>query len=142
MGIGGRVRAAEALALAGLHPRDVPHTRVQGELGRIRGEQAEARVVSLLQQADLVPPWILGARRAAPAEDRRGVDVLVQTDVGILRVQVKCSHRKAKDFARRLRRRRRAGTIGIVVVPPEIGDEDARERVILALAAMRRGQER
>jgi hypothetical protein len=43
---------------------------------------AEKRVLDLCG-APGRPAWVLGARRASPEEDARGIDVVVESDVGL-----------------------------------------------------------
>jgi hypothetical protein len=65
-----------------------------------RGIESEMR---LLESCRLSahPPWMHRARLATRIEDRSGVDILVESDLGALLVQVKSSNAGKQHFRRR-----------------------------------------
>jgi hypothetical protein len=79
------------------------------------------------------PSWLLAARRATREEDEKGIDLVVESDVGQLQLQVKSSfHGKAKFLARRHDVR-----VAIVVVRPYDPEETVQSKVYSALGGMR-----
>lgn len=71
-----------------------PTSGLATTLGRIandRGRRAEQRAHDAMHaHRDDWPAWIEDVRPATEAEDRRGIDLVAQTDVGKLYLQVKC----------------------------------------------------
>lgn len=72
--------------------RDTPETRTKGAI-------AEMRVLSAFRHFAL-PWWIRKVRRARRHEDRKGVDVVIETVGGRMFLQVKSSRRGAEDWLR------------------------------------------
>ena len=105
-------------------------SRALGEAARLRGLANEARALEVLQSTPL-PPWAGAARRATDQEDRGGVDIVVDSDVGSLYVQVKSSAGAAKRF---LKRRRR---VAVVVVTGTMPESLIRGRLLAALTDLR-----
>jgi hypothetical protein len=68
-----------------------------------RGLENERAVFEALCDlpAKLRPPWFQGVRRGTPEEDRSGIDIIVDSDLGPLYIQVKSSDHKAEFFQRR-----------------------------------------
>ena len=100
-------------------PRNV-HA-ILGKIARQRGRTSEQRVLEACQ-LPARPAWMKSARAATRAEDHDGIDVVVESDVGKLFVQVKSSRRGKADFEERRRRAR----VAVVVV----GAGDAAEKVL------------
>lgn len=69
-----------------------------------------------------------GELSTAPTEDARGIDVVVETDVGKLYLQCKSSHAAARCF----RAKKRSSAIAVVVMSP-----DADVNVHRAIGALR-----
>ena len=65
----------------------------------IRGNETELKFFEALQ-ADirLMPHWYLGVRRATGLEDSEGVDAFVTLDVGEVKVQIKTSQHRRRDY--------------------------------------------
>ena len=106
--------------------------RILGGLAHERGKSNEARVL----EACLLPTrpaWMKSARRATTAEDHDGIDVVVESDLGKLYVQVKSSRRGQAEFQKKKRR------IRVVVVRPSPADtpEQILRRVFGPLGALR-----
>ncbi len=85
--------------------------QVLGKLGTQRGADNERLTFDACQLPSR-PAWMTSARRATRAEDHDGIDIVVDSDVGKLFVQVKSSRRGKAEFAER---RRRAQVVVIVV---------------------------
>lgn len=84
--------------------------RFRGRAGNDRGRAAEARAVRLMPDAVAGVAWVSSWRVATADEDARGIDLVVESDVGPLHLQVKASGRHA---GRPIYRER---GIGVVVV--------------------------
>jgi hypothetical protein len=97
-----------------------------------RGVLAEKRVLDVCT-APGRPRWVLGARRASPEEDARGIDVVVDSDVGPLWLQVKSSYFAKERF---LAKAPRPG-IGVVVILPYDPEEAVRTKVYSELGHLR-----
>ncbi len=84
-----------------MDPKNI--ARVLGKLGHERGRANERLVLEacLLPQR---PAWMKSARAGTRAEDHEGIDVVVESDVGKLFVQVKSSRTGKAAFAERRRR--------------------------------------
>lgn len=67
-----------------------------GRAGNERGAYCEQLVIEALRRRRGRPKWIHGVRLAGPKLDRRGVDVVVSSDVGLLFLQVKASKRSVE----------------------------------------------
>jgi hypothetical protein len=79
------------------------------------------------------PEWLKTARYASRREDRQGVDIVLESDIGRLQLQVKSSeHGKERFLAERRRLR-----IAVVVVRPYEPDETVRANVYAAITALR-----
>ena len=114
-----------------MDPKNI--ARVLGKLGSERGRANERHVLDacLLPQR---PAWMTSARAGTRAEDHDGIDVVVESDVGKLLLQVKSSRTGKAAFAQRRRRAR------VAVVVAKSGDtlEEILRRVVGALAPVRR----
>jgi hypothetical protein len=97
-----------------------------------RGVLAEKRVFDVCG-APGRPAWVLGARRASPEEDASGIDVVVESDVGPLWLQVKSSY---FGKARFLAKAPRPG-IGVVVIMPYDPEAAVRVKVYSELGRRR-----
>ncbi|MFA6429840.1 MAG: putative dsRNA-binding protein [Patescibacteria group bacterium] len=86
--------------------RDSAEREKREKLGKRRakfGRENEQRLLDILRQPTLpLPAWITGVRAATPEEDRKGIDVVVDTcDVGHIYLQVKSSVRGKFQFVSR-----------------------------------------
>jgi hypothetical protein len=113
-----------------MDPRRVPF--LLGKIGTHRGRTNEERVLHACRLASR-PPWMKSARRATRAEDHDGIDVVVESDVGKLYVQVKSSRRGKAEFQERRRRAR----VAVVVVGSGDAPEKILARVVGQLAPLR-----
>jgi hypothetical protein len=103
-----------------------------GKIARKRGRTSEDRVLEALELPSR-PAWMSGVRRATPAEDRAGIDVVVESDVGKLFVQVKSSRGGKAAFAQR----RRSARVGVVVVVVTDSPERVLAKVVGELGKIR-----
>lgn len=100
-----------------------------------KGRAAERRVLQIIQRLGLA--WVVSARRATTKEDRRGVDIVVATQVdGDIRLQVKSSPIGAQKFEERGRQLGRA-PIRVVIAGVDDDDNTVRGRVLAALILAR-----
>lgn len=75
--------------------------RALGAVSKERGASAERRVLLALAEAVSRTEWLRGAWRSTPDEDARGIDIVANTDVGQLYLQVKSSqHERAYKLSR------------------------------------------
>lgn len=112
-------------------PKNV--VRVLGKLGSERGRANERHVL----EACLLPArpsWMTSARAATRAEDHDGIDVVVESDVGNLYVQVKSSRTGKAAFVER----RRRAHVAVVVVKSGDTLEEVLRRVVGALGPVRK----
>ncbi len=70
--------------------------KVFGQLDNERGRRNEERALDAVTTANL--SWIRSARLATREEDARGIDLVLETDVGGLFFQIKSSHRGKRKF--------------------------------------------
>ncbi len=109
-------------------------TRLIGHSANARGAAAEAVVLAAAQLAVERHEWLTEARAATPAEDRRGIDVVVGSDVGPLFLQIK----EGRAAARAFNTERRGTLIEAVAVRGRRNPEDVVGSVVGALGRMRR----
>jgi hypothetical protein len=102
-----------------VHPRNM--AQMLGNEARKRGRTSEERVLEALELPSR-PAWMGAVRKATPAEDHAGIDVVVESDVGKLFVQVKSSRGGKAAFGKR----RRSARVGVVVV----GVTDSPDKVL------------
>jgi len=89
--------------------------RLVGKLAAERGRARERHVLAACALRAR-PAWMRNARAATRVEDHRGIDVVIDSDVGKLFVQVKSSLMGKAKFERRRRHAR------VVVVVVDAGD--------------------
>lgn len=77
-----------------------------------RGKDAENKVMKSFNDSDEIPEWLLGIHKGSHEEDKKGVDLWVETDVGKIKLQVKSSVRGAEEHVERNKK----GDIAVVVV--------------------------
>jgi hypothetical protein len=107
--------------------------RILGQIGSDRGRVNERKVLEACSLPGR-PAWMTSARAATKAEDHEGIDIVVESDVGKLFVQVKSSRRGKAKF----QERRRRAQVAVVVV--KAGDMPGviLQRVVGALGPVRR----
>ena len=105
-------------------------------LGKLGSERGRANEHHALEACLLPtrPAWMTSARAATRAEDHDGIDVVVESDVGKLFVQVKSSRTGKAAFVER----RRRAHVAVVVVKSGDGLEEVLRRVVGALAPVRK----
>lgn len=103
-----------------------------GDVARERGELRERRALASTTTAPL-PTWLRSVRKATLDEDRHGADLIGESDVGQLKVQVKGCAAAARNF----RESHRYGYIEVVVVGGHESDETIRGRVLGAFGRAR-----
>src|SRR5258708_7558450 len=102
-----------------------------GKRDHNRGLESELRVVEACRLPTR-PPWMTKVRRATRIEDNSGIDVVVESDVGTLLVQVKSSNLGKKHF-----RPRAFLGIALVVVRPADTPEALLKKVVGELEPVR-----
>ena len=101
-----------------------------GEKGRL----AEQRCVNIVAKLSVQFPSIISVRLATDKEDARGIDVVVETDLGKLYLQVKSSHYGAHKYRRK---RPNAKTI-VIIIPSEMSDDKLQNVVADRLGCLRK----
>lgn len=81
-----------------------------------------------------IPWWILGVEKGWGLYDRRGIDLLVRTDVGIIAIQLKSSGKKAERFEKE----HNDDLIGVVVGKIGEKEDELRNRIIKKCERMRK----
>lgn len=109
------------------------YCKAYGDAARERGTANEGRLLSAVLSLRAGASWILEARAATPDEDRRGIDVVVISDVGPLRLQSKSSTGAARRFV---------GHGGIEAVAVSLNDGTTAAPALVALQALRASRRR
>jgi hypothetical protein len=64
----------------------------RGHLDRIRGEINEERFFAIFERnRSLIPSWIFSIVKASKYQDAKGIDYIIETDIGRLYIQIKSS---------------------------------------------------
>lgn len=103
-----------------------------GHAANQRGATNENRVLSVLEEDQ--PPWLISVRSATNEEDSKGVDIVVDTDVGKLFLQVKSS----KTGVAKHKSKRRQSMIGVVRCSHRVSDARLRARAHGVLRSLRK----
>lgn len=103
-----------------------------GDAARAKGENRELRAIGSLSLGE-IPAWLLSVRRATQPEDFRGIDLVGESDVGTLLVQVKGCAAAARSFKADPRSR----YIEVVIVDERTDDATIRIRVLEAFGRAR-----
>ncbi len=107
--------------------------RLIREIARRRGRENEERFLSSFTEEELkrenLPVWFVRLRRSTPEEDRRGVDAIMETDVGGVLFQIKSSEGGVAIFQRK---HPKTHIICVVVRPEQSCAELRKEAFILA----------
>lgn len=105
-----------------------------GTTGAILGPMRERRLHTLLNTTkERLPSWIQSARLATPAEDRVGIDLIVESDVGEIHLQVKSSDRGKEAFAQRPG----CAYIACIIVHEQLSDEEILQTTVNAMSELR-----
>jgi hypothetical protein len=103
-----------------------------GKVANQRGRGNEKRVLDACLLAAR-PGWMQAARLATREEDHDGIDVVIESDVGKLYVQVKSSRRGKAAFLESDRRAR----VAVVVVRTGDSQEALLRKVVGGVGALR-----
>lgn len=109
-------------------------------VGFQRGVDHEDRVVRVFsERTPDVPEWFRSIKPANMRQDfNEGIDFVIESDVGILFLQVKSSAHQAQKFRQGQASRKYRRYIALVVLDDDsISDECVRSRVISALSKIR-----
>jgi len=104
----------------------------RGILGRRRGRMNESRVLHACLVAER-PDWMRSIRRATHDEDHAGIDLVVESDIGKLFVQVKSSRTGKLEYLAR----RRPAKVAIVVAMDRDSQDALFRKVFGELAKLR-----
>ena len=77
--------------------------RTLGKIGNERGKENEETTLAALQEG--MPHWLYSARLATAKEDAAGIDIIADSDVGPLYLQVKSSRRGVMEHRQKGRRK-------------------------------------
>jgi hypothetical protein len=113
-----------------VHPRNLK--QMLWADAKKRGRRSETHVLEALALPTR-PAWIRSFRKATKEEDAAGIDVVVESDVGKLFVQVKSSRGGKAAFLER----RRSTRIAVVIARVTDSPETLLARVVGALAGIR-----
>lgn len=108
-----------------------PRHRIFKAIGQSRHERGfrnEARVVEALSENK--PAWVKSARISTRHEDHNGIDVVVESDVGSLYLQIKSSVAGANSFEPR-------HNVAVMIVRQHDTHERIRDRAIGHLSNLR-----
>lgn len=100
-----------------------------------KGREAEIAVLATLirSEGNPLPAWVEAARYSTPDEERRGIDIVVMTDVGRLFLQVK----RSREGVRRFLKAHAHTRIQTVVVRSVVCFDQIKTLVIQALSTER-----
>lgn len=104
-----------------------------GRASNQKGEVAEWRCRQAASELCDLHTWLQSARRASRQEDARGIDVVVESDIGLLYIQVKSS----RFCARKFRQKRPNSKAIVVIITPDMDDAKVRNKVYDALCRLR-----
>lgn len=115
-----------------MDPFKKPSKYLLNTIAHERGLRNEQRVLFACQNPNR-PSWMLSARIATKEEDHNGIDIVIQSDIGKLFVQVKSSEKGKEAFSERRRRAR----VAIIVVHHNDTENDLLNKVVLELTKLR-----
>lgn len=73
--------------------------RTLGDEAQLVGQSRELVALHALQQnPEKLPSWLISARKGTKEEDRSGIDIQVETDAGIIPIQIKGTSAAAAEF--------------------------------------------
>lgn len=121
------------LGAAFLRAEQLEH-KTNGHRANEKGRLAEQRCLESVNELRVKSPWIYGARLANLKEDARGIDVVVETDLGKLYLQVKSSHYGAHKF----RRKRPKAKAIVIIIPADMTDQKLQNTVAVRLGCLRK----
>lgn len=106
--------------------------RLFGHVSNEKGAKNEQRVLDAF--ATNRPNWIDSVEPASKKQDNRGIDIVFNSDVGKLYLQVKSSIAGKKHFKRTQEENTARNNIAVVILRPET---DVRAVVIEAISKLR-----
>lgn len=80
-----------------------------------------------------IPPWFQDIENASEVQDAKGIDVMVRTDAGPFKIQVKSCEEKAAKFRSEQEERSRGKDILVIVILEHYTPEEVRQVVLSAL---------
>jgi hypothetical protein len=115
----------------GLYPRISPSAYKElRSNGRQIGKARETFAYeALTKESSKLPSWIKWVSYATHKEDKRGVDLVVGTDVGKISVQIKGTRQAAIEF----KERHRNSNIQVVIVKLDRSIEEIRQDLLSAI---------
>lgn len=105
-------------------------TTLLGQIGNERGKANESRALQVCSTG--MPDWVRNVRGGTPEEDSKGIDLVFETDVGGIFLQVKSSRKGRKEFEKRGLK-----YVGCVVVHVGETDEEIRQKLLVETARVR-----
>lgn len=126
-------RKAHSTISDGRSMESLTYLQQEGRRSAIKGARAEVAVVEVLNTHEKRPDWLGDARGCTFEEDGRGIDVVVETDMGDIFIQVKSSYENAQKFRRKWPQR----TVGIAVIRPNDSRDTIFNKAIDAVAKQR-----
>lgn len=112
---------------------EMTYLQQEGRRSALKGARAEASVVQVLNNHERRPGWLLESRACTEEEDARGIDVVVNTDIGEIYIQVKSSKSNAQKFLRKYPQR----NVGMAIIRPQDDRETVYNKAIDAVAKQR-----
>jgi len=111
-----------------------------GEIGRKRGQETENRFWRAFAYKKEVPfsqiyepSWFYEIYQASAEKERKGIDVIIRTDIGKIFLNIKSSQRGKKEHQRRYG----DWPIGVVVINHDDSDEKIRQKTFAASQILR-----
>lgn len=127
------VRKARASLTDRRPMEDLTYLQQEGRRGAIKGARNEVAVVQVLSGHEKLPSWMGDVRACTEEEDERGIDVVVETDIGEIYLQVKSSYSNAQKFLRKWPQR----NVGMVVIRPQDDRDTIFNKAMDAVAKQR-----
>jgi len=107
--------------------------KIIGSVAQKKGRDGESRVLLALQNAQSTwPNWLKSIRKATNTEDKKGCDLVADTDVGQLYLQIKSSQTGVKKFGQRQRKK----MIAVMLSKPNMTQSQIASQGIEALGAL------
>lgn len=107
-------------------------SKILGQLANAKGHNNEKKVVDACKNN--LPKWIKDIRHGTPEEDCNGIDVVVETDVGKIFLQIKSSKGGKLDF---LNGKHASKNILVIIVKEQDADATIRNKVLSIVGVAR-----
>jgi hypothetical protein len=108
--------------------------KTNGHRGNAKGKEAEKKCLHAIESLCAQSSWLSSARAATLSEEARGIDIVVETKLGLFFIQVKSSHYGARCY----RRERPKSRAIVIIVNPGMSEEKVRNKANDALYRLRR----